>query len=216
MKPSELGHAWLVATFYVSYVLIYIVPLLACSANSQLCDPSVQGNFLSVSRVIRQTYWNTSFAFTSALFIASTTYILIIYTPSHLARVAVIGSAICGIVPAVVPLNEHEGWDVVDIVHTAFAVCACVFQLVYVAWIVSCKPYAPWRLPLAVAAVAFAGALVALAAATGARWGANSASTATKLTYFVSEYVISASLYCTVRTVLVANQIGDPPSLPAA
>ena len=206
MKRIESANAWTLWTLYGSYALVYAIPFLACSAHARTCDPSLKDNYLSVSRVIRQTYWNTSFAFVSALFISSLTYVLLLCTTSRFGRIAVVCSALCGIVPAVVPLNEHEGWDAVDVVHTAFAVASALFQAAYLVWILQSKSYAEWRAPLAVSAAVFFGATVALAAATGARWGADSETEATKFTYFAAEYAISATIFTMARTVVVANQ----------
>jgi hypothetical protein len=208
MKRQEAAQAWIEWLVYGSFALVYLIPFLACAATPGLCDPFVQGNFLSVSKVIRSTYWNTSFAFVSALFIASATQTLLVNTKSRLGRFAAVGSALCAIVPAVVPLDDggnQDDWHAVDIVHTVFAVATGLFNTIYFGWIVRCKAYAVWRLPLIISAVAFGAAVLLLVVATLVRYTTERNNYVLNVLYFVGEYVISAALFGLVRTVIQAS-----------
>jgi NADH:ubiquinone oxidoreductase subunit 6 (subunit J) len=212
MKRTRLDQ-WTVWLLYVSFALVYTVPLVACGSTG-ICDPTIDGNYLSVSKVIRQTYWNTSFAFVSALFIASSTHVLLSATKSRYAHALCICAAVCAIVPSIIPLDSTERWDTVDVVHSAGAVGAAFFQGLFVVWTLRQEEfcYKRYRATLWLNAAALGGSFVLLVATTVLKPMETKSRTFTACGYFVAEYVISVALLGILRVIILAASTSQAPT----
>ena len=202
MKSKRL-EGWIIFLLYASSALLYVIPFIAC-ATSGICDPTAKDNHLSISHVIRQTYWNTTYAFLTASFVISSACIEYSVAKYTWIKALVVISAFFTAIPAAVPVDNKTGWSAADYLHTIGAGMAAVLQFVFCITLLFRKDMKAYLVPLSVSVASFSLALALLVVNTALRSTSNG-STFENVGFFVSEYLITASVFGALRTIIVSR-----------
>jgi len=203
MRKRTAGGNWVVNLFYASAFVLYIIPFIAC-ASSKICDPTIDHNYLSISHVIRRSYWNTSFAFLSAIFIVTAAHLQYSNTKG-VSRVFVVLGALATSLPAAIPVDNSPHWSATDIVHTIGAVGSALFQFAFTISLFWCRHLEEYRPALWVAVGIFVSAFILLGIGTGFRVTETHSTVFSASGFFVSEYLFTVAFFATIRLLVVSR-----------
>jgi hypothetical protein len=209
--------AWQAGILYFSAGVIWLLPLIGCGASTKYGQPDclVQPNIeVSISSLMRQGSFATSFAYFGALFFSSVFFILTQFEKSFFITLTTLFALVCSSIPLLVPISTDDTTvsTTEDNVHLAFAILGGIFFLFPFAYILvrlyrvarTTQPQASmffWLLLCWISVYLIAGLIIVGVNGSQPSGGMGAYGVA------IGEYLAFAALVCATRVVIRARKI---------